>query len=309
MKFSENRTQAQPSQLDLFRDRLPAKPYHTDDLRTGLGINRARYAALCRYIQPNGPTHKWWLVYDVDRPGAAIDWSDRNCPPPSITAKNPENGHAHLIYGLETSVRTAPDAKSHPLRYAAAIDFALQRALDADPQYSGLICKNPLHPYWQVTSFEPHLYTLNELDGWLDLSEAKDRRRRLPDYGLGRNCNLFEQTRLWAYRAIRQGWPDFDRWQAAVEQRALMYNAGFSAPLDHTEVRHVARSIARWTHQHLDAASFSAWQAAQGAKKGKATRDTLLPRAVAMAQQGASQREIARALGLSQQTVCNWLHR
>lgn len=268
MKFSENRAQAQPSQLDLFRDRLPAKPYHTDDLRTGLGINRARYAALCRYIQPNGPTHKWWLVYDVDRPGAAIDWSDRNCPPPSITAKNPENGHAHLIYGLETSVRTAPDAKSHPLRYAAAIDFALQRALGADSQYSGLICKNPLHPHWQVTSFEPRLYTLNELDGWLDLSEAKDRRRRLPDYGLGRNCNLFEQTRLWAYRAIRQGWPDYGQWQAAVEQRALMYNAGFSAPLDHMEVRHVARSIARWTHKHLDAASFSAWQAAQGKKAG-----------------------------------------
>ncbi|MBM1193539.1 replicase, partial [Pseudomonas weihenstephanensis] len=105
-------------QLELFRERLPAKPYHTDDLRAGLQVRSAERAALARYIQPNGPTHKYWLVYDIDRPGAAMDWSDRNCPPPSITAMNPANGHAHLIYGLKTPVRTAPGAKSDPLRYA-----------------------------------------------------------------------------------------------------------------------------------------------------------------------------------------------
>jgi hypothetical protein len=125
-----------------------------------------------------------------------------------------------------------------------------------------------LHPHWQVTSWEPRLYTLADLDSWLDLQPAQDRRKRLPDYGLGRNCNLFEQLRLWAYKAIRQGWPDFGQWQSAVEQRALMYNAGFAAPLDHQEVAHVARSVAKWTHQHLDAAAFSAWQAVQGRKGG-----------------------------------------
>jgi DNA-binding NarL/FixJ family response regulator len=67
--------------------------------------------------------------------------------------------------------------------------------------------------------------------------------------------------------------------------------------------------VAKWTHQHLDAASFSAWQAAQGAKKGKAQRDALLPQVAAMAQRGASQREIARTLGLTQRTVGNWLRR
>lgn len=260
--------QHQATQLDLFRDRLPAKPYHTDDLRAGLQVRRAERAALARYIQPNGPTHKYWLVYDIDRPGAAIDWNDRNCPPPSITAMNPANGHAHLIYGLEIPIRTAPDAKSDPLRYAGAVDCALLHALGADPSYSGLICKNPLHPHWQVTSWEPRLYTLAELDSWLDLQPAQDRRKRLPDYGLGRNCNLFEQLRLWAYRAIRQGWPDFERWQAACLDRALMYNAGFSTPLDHQEAAHVARSVGKWVHRQFDPAAFSAWQAAQGRKGG-----------------------------------------
>ena len=261
-------TADQPGQLVSFRERLPAKPYHTDDLRAGLQVRSAERAALARYIQPNGPTHKHWLVYDIDRPGAAIDWYDRNCPPPSITAMNRANGHAHLIYGLETSVRTAPNAKSAPLRYAAAVDFALQRALDADPGYSGLICKNPLSAHWQVTTWQPRLYTLDDLGSWLDLQPTQDRRKRLLDYGLGRNCNLFEQLRQWAYKAIRQGWPDFERWQAACLDRALMYNAGFAIPLDHQEVAHVARSVGKWVHQHFDPAAFSAWQAIQGRKAG-----------------------------------------
>ena len=77
-------------------------------------------------------------------------------------AQNPQNGHAHLIYGLDVPVRTAPDAKSAPLRYAAAVDCALRAVLGADEDYAGLICKNPLHPHWRVTEWEPRLYRVWE---------------------------------------------------------------------------------------------------------------------------------------------------
>ncbi|MGD6738120.1 hypothetical protein ACP5PY_18050 [Photobacterium leiognathi subsp. mandapamensis] len=50
------------SQLALFQGRLPSKPYHTDDLTNGLAIVKAQRALKSRYIQPNGPTHKYWLV-------------------------------------------------------------------------------------------------------------------------------------------------------------------------------------------------------------------------------------------------------
>ncbi len=82
----------------------------------------------------------FWLGFDVDRTGAAIDWSDRNAPAPTLTITNPENGHAHLLYALETPVRTAPDG-NEPLRYAAAVENALRKKLEADTGYSGLICK------------------------------------------------------------------------------------------------------------------------------------------------------------------------
>lgn len=61
---------AKKSQYDLFQDRLPARPYHTDDFQNGLRISDAKRAIKSRYIQPNGPTHKYWFVYDIDRPMA-----------------------------------------------------------------------------------------------------------------------------------------------------------------------------------------------------------------------------------------------
>lgn len=306
--------QVQPgTTLDLFRQRLPRKPYHTDALGDGLLIRDVQRAIKARYIQPNGPTHRYWLVYDVDRSGAALDWHDRGAPPPTIVAQNPDNGHAHLVYGLEVAVRTAPDAKSGPLRYAAAVDCALRGLLDADKGYAGLICKNPLHPFWRVTEWEPRLYGLGDLDSWLDLNAYRDRRKRLPDYGLGRNCNLFERLRQWAYRAIRQGWPDYERWHEAVLVRARAYN-DFETPLPESEVRATAKSVARYTHRNFNPAAFSAWQAAQGRKGGVRSGEV---RRVGLAEKeacarnlaatGMSQRAIAAQMGVSQKTISNWL--
>ena len=128
--------------LDLFNERLPRKPYFTDELQFGVRIAGKERAILAKYIQFNQPHAMFWLGFDVDRPGAAIDWSDRNAPAPTLTIMNPENGHAHLLYALKTAVRTAPDGKMKPLKYAAAVERALCQKLDADTGYSGLICKN-----------------------------------------------------------------------------------------------------------------------------------------------------------------------
>ncbi len=102
----------------------------------------------------------------------------------------------------------------------------------------------------------------------MDLS-AYSGKKRLPEYGLGRNCNLFDSVRQWAYKAIRQGWPEYGQWLEAVKTRAYGYNTRFTDPLPVAEVDHTAKSIAKWTHRHMSSAGFSAWQAAQGAKGGK----------------------------------------
>ncbi|HHR3209655.1 TPA: replication initiation protein [Yersinia enterocolitica] len=246
--------------LDLFNDRLPRKPYFSDDLHFGVRIAGKERAILAKYIQFNQPHAMFWLGFDVDRLGAAIDWSDRDAPAPTLTITNPQNGHAHLLYALKTSIRTAPDGKMKPLKYAAAVENALRKKLDADAGYSGLICKNPNHGHWKIAVWQPELYTLDWLADSLDLNAANDKEI-IADYGLGRNCTLFDKTRKWAYRAIRQGWPDYERWLQAVTQRVDMYNQQFLNPLAAQECFSISKSIAKWTHKNFSEASFSQYVA------------------------------------------------
>lgn len=222
----------------------------------------------------------FWLGFDVDRAGAAIDWSDRNAPAPTLTITNPLNGHAHLLYALKTSIRTAPDGKVKPLRYAAAVENALRKKLEADAGYSGLICKNPNNSHWRIAVWQPELYTLDWLADFLNLHDGNNKRI-VEDYGLGRNCTLFEKTRKWAYRAIRQGWPEYEQWLQACYERACAYNLQFNAPLDENEVMGISKSIAKWTNKIFSEESFNDYvkathsakvQAARGSVGGKVSR-------------------------------------
>lgn len=298
------------TQLELFSRALPKKPYYSDDLYFGLKIAKAEIAKRAKYIQHNGPTHMLWLAYDVDRPGAAIDWSDLGAPAPNLSVKNPENGHAHLLYGLTVPVRTAPDGRAGPLRYAAAVESALCKVLKADQGYAGLIVKNPLHSAWQVQEWEAEPYTLDLLADNLTLAGAEPKDYQIA-YGLGRNCSLFEDLRAWSYKAIRQGWPTYDQWLNACLTRAQGINLKFSNPLDFNEVKATARSVAKWTHQRLTAKGFEHYvaithsseiQAARGRLKGQTRREQGLALLVA----GKSIQEVVAITGATIKTVYNW---
>jgi hypothetical protein len=242
--------------LELFNDRLPHKPYFSDDLHFGVRIAGKERAILAKYIQFNQPHAMFWLGFDVARTGATIDWSDRNAPAPTLTITNPDNGHANLLYALKTSIRTAPpDGKMKPLRYAAAVENALRKKLEADTVCSGLICKNPNHSYWKIAVWQPKRYTLDWLADSHDLNAANGKEI-VADCSLGRNCTLFDKTRKWAYRAIRQGWPEYDQWQQACYERASAYNLQFEAPLEDGEVMGVAKSIAKLTASNFTEVSF-----------------------------------------------------
>lgn len=260
-----------PHQLDLFEQHLPTKPYCTDYLPAGLVVRGKMQAMTKRYIQANGPTHLFWIPFDVDRNTATFDWQDRHCPAPNITVTNPENGHAHLLYGLEVPVRKAPDAHLKPLRYAAAVEYGLCQKLEADYGYAGLIVKNPLHDYWIVQTYQETPYSLGWIADYLDLDRI-DYRKKPADYGLGRNVTVFNSLRTWAYKAIRDGWPRYEVWLEACKIRAAGYNS-FPCPLPESEIRATAKSVARWVYDNFDNATFSAIQAARGRKSGEARRE------------------------------------
>lgn len=298
----------EPHQLTLFKGSLPAKPYCTDELTSGLLIRDVRSAITRRYIQPNHPNSRLWLVYDVDRPTCVSELTDELLlPAPHFFVQNRDNQHAHAYYGLETAVHMNLGSSQAALRFAAAVDCALTCQMAADGQYSGLIAKNPSHEHWRTYIINSESYELGELAEYLDLEKYGDKRRAYPESGIGRNVNLFDRLRRWAYKAIRQGWPKEQQWHRAVFERANMYNV-HDNPLPTNEVRHIAVSVSKWVFRNFSAQSFSETQAARGARKGKKRRDALLPKAMKMRAQGTSERAIATALGVSQKTINNWLN-
>jgi hypothetical protein len=311
-------------QLDLFSsaDRLPRRPYCSDDLSEGLRIRSLDQALTKRYIQVNPPHLRVWSVYDVDREGGALAWEDANLPPPAWAAVNRQNAHAHLVWGLSAPVLVdSPDMRQAPLRYLCAVESAFREKLQADPGYSGLITKNPLHPLWRVLKGPQRGYELGELAEWVDLPRHAPRRKP-EEVGLGRNVTLFDWLRQYAYRQIRHYKTDvrnFVVWQAHLNSKALERNGDFMQPLMGNEVWHIAKSVAKWTWRRFDLAAsdarFSALQAARGRQGGVASSAARLAagedkRASArlMRAQGMTQQAIADALGVTQQAVSKWLH-
>ena len=296
-------------QLELFERNLPKRPYCTDDLDFGLQIRDKLKAIEKRYIQPNHPVRKYWLPYDIDRPGAGYDWELKDAPAPNIVVENPKNLHAHLLYGLEVPVYTSPGAHIKPLRYAGAIDNALAKKLGADMGYSGLIVKNPLNTKaWTDREYEERLYDLDWLADYLDLECYWDRRRKLPDYGLGRNCTLFNRLRRWSYRAInRDAWGSAAAWQAGVLHKATEYN-DFAVPLSFGDVKSTARSVSRWVWENFSELEFKAKMAARRQKslairRGKAEKKQQLVLDLKDTLPDHSIRDISKITGMPKSTV------
>jgi len=255
-----------------FKERLPHRPYCTDDLDYGLCVRGVETALNKKYIQLNSPKEISWLIFDIDRPGAAWAWEWSVLPPPTFSVINPRNGHAHLLYGLNTPVALSDLARNAPIRYAAAIEAAFGLALDSDPRYGGLMVKNPLHPHWKLISRDVS-YDLGELAEYVDLN----RTVRPPHTtGIGRNCTLFDNVRDWAYRnvlAYKRNGARMSDWFEMVLAISEKLNV-FLMPLNFSEVRSIAKSIAKWTWRQFTDATFSEIQSQRGKRGGRPATTT-----------------------------------
>ena len=261
-------------QLDLFADtsRWPRKPYCSDD-KTASSIRTLQHALKRPYIQANPPHMRIWSIYDVDRPGAALAWDDANLPPPAWAAVDRQSTRGHLVWGLSVPVLVdSPDMRQRPMRFLCALEEGFRVRLQADQGYSGLMTKNPGHELWRVLRGPRLAYELGELAEWIDLPKFLPKRKP-EEIGLGRNVNLFESLRQYAYKHIRHYKGDvrnFVLWQAHLNAKALERNGDLLTPLAGNEVWHIAKSVSKWTWNRFDLeasdARFSKLQAFRGSK-------------------------------------------
>lgn len=293
---------------------LPKRPYCSDDLADGVRVRPLATAKQHRYLQINPPAQAHYLVFDVDRPAAAYAWEESRLAPPNFATVNPQNGHAHLVYKLAAPVTTSEHGTIKPLRYLAAIERAYGLELGADAGYSGLITRNPYkHP---TLCLHTEAYGLDELADWLkgDLGLYPDKKELTS--GFGRNVTLFDTVRAWAYQAIRlyrakERSRLFDAWFMEIYEYAITVNAQYPDPLQLSEVRATARSIAKycWKQDGRAEQQFLERQAvrgkAGGIAKGRANTEKRV-QALELRLNGLSTRQIAAEISVNQSTVSRW---
>ncbi len=305
-----------------FYEKLPHKPYCSDDLGHGVIIRPKKTAIQKQYIQHNPPCLITSLVFDIDRSDAYFAWSDADLPTPTWIAKNPKNCHAHIGYMLAMPVCTTHRARQNVIEYLAKIEQAYSLALGADRGYSGLITKNPCHTAWENHIFDVDPYELNYLADFVELQELKTDLKEVS--GLGRNCMMFDNVRFWAYEAIRafiSG--SYDVWHREVLNVAINANGAFIQPLPYSEVKATAKSIARWVWRNTNSAEFQSRfsvmqttranigvQKANPSKGGKARSQQysdIRQEALKLHIMGKSIKEITEILNVHRNSVSKWI--
>jgi hypothetical protein len=286
----------------LFAERLPKKPYCTDDFADGLKIRPNTTAIKHRYIQFNPPGILAFMLFDLDMAESAFAFERHDLPQPTFIVINKTNGYCHYIYALLAPV-VFGRGNENPRHYFLDIEYSYRLLLGADPAYSGLLCKNPWHSHWLVVFTPSAVYDLGTLADYVVLQKRPKKREQ--QAGQGRNVSLFDSLRSWAYRA-RRHYGDYRQWlEACLTTCAEMNN--FNQPLPYPEVRSVAKSVARWTWKNITPQAFSNIQRTRAKKKGLANEDKRAS-AKLMRAKGMTMREIADSLDVSFKSIHRWLN-
>jgi hypothetical protein len=148
------------------------------------------------------------------------------------------------MFKLNAPVSFTESSREKPKNYYSAVERTLNNRLGGDVFYSGLVTKNPLNPYW-VLDYCNASYTLEELSEYCGTLDDSIQLSIDISFKEGRNCQLFDQVRNWAYMHIKD-YSSFIQWNSAILSHCENENQ-FNPPLPYSEIKSVAKSISKWT--------------------------------------------------------------
>ncbi len=241
-----------------------------NNLDMGLSIRNKAKALEMLYLQANQPAIQTCLLFDLDKKNSFYTFEKVGLPIPHFITKTPKTGRCHYGYMLKAGVCKTQQARLKPLKYAAAVEMAMAKKLKADLGFAGLITKNPLNDHWSPFWSGADLYDLDYLADFVDLEKPQIQEKKSEAYGLGRNVNLFEDLRQYAYRTVLnfKKISTFEKFENELLLKAQGLNTFCNPlnPLQYKELKATARSIARWTWKNFDSHTFSLIQSSRGAK-------------------------------------------
>lgn len=236
-------------QLDLFYESLPDTVLVLPEKGGPTFIRRKPHAVQYPWLAPHFE-NVHYLIVDVDRRVTPYEIYDAHLPEPNIISLNRQSGHAQYFWHLEDPVYAWPSQrKNDSYRFYKAIQEGFRASLKGDADFTNYVAKNPLHKHWETHSAYQESYQLHELADWVDLQQHRQvRSRRDLDHAPGRNNFLFDELRHWAYRRYEDARRHaYASWEDQCMVRAMALNT-FQEPLSLSEVRSVARSVAKFVY-------------------------------------------------------------
>lgn len=313
---------------------LPRRPMATDHFDEGV-YRRSREVALgMRNIETHPAALKNMFVVDVDHEDSLNRvMENRHGYTPNVFVENPANGHGHAIWFMADPMPTTEAALNRTKKsnfYADAIHEGLRRAVDGDPNYTGRLTKNPLHPdwdaYWRKDADKGyHFAELAEplrRDGFMPepewgIKRTRGRRNAGEGNGIGegRNADLFNDTRFYAYALQTQVGGDRSLFRDRVHDFAYARNAEFELPLSTNEAGLVAKSVVKFILKQPKWWEGGAWVTDEKFRELQRYRASLTNEPRALAAQlsihdvtggkprDMSARAVSEAAGVSERTV------
>lgn len=243
---------------------LPQRPLAGKRKHGGYYRTTRERALTMPYIESNPTALRSLVITDHD--GGRADEIVQLCglPTPSWISLNPLTRDGHIGYVLDKPVCLTNAAVRRPVNLLAAIEAGLNDVLGGDAAYGRRITKNPRHsdhmtllgPDWAVYRMQDLAEPLRQLKALPKWKGVQDRRRKLARTDIGRNVELFDVTRSWAYRH-RGDFTEIDPWRTACDDYAWDRNVELitpnflRGPLEAGEVRQIARSVSGWTWKHI----------------------------------------------------------
>lgn len=219
------------------------------------------------YVSPDLPYLIQWMKIDIDDPtknggkkrrGEAhtcTRWIDADLPQPHFIVTTKDNTGSHYLYGLALPVHRGNGSRPQPRALFASIVTGYTRALMADGGYIGTTIKNPMNSRWQTITADLPLYSLHTLQNALP-PIAQRLLRKGEALSEGRNCDLFDHARFWAYNEVhaahRAG--SYEAWLKAVSSECRANNV-YAVPLPRREVASVAQSVASYCWRNISTIS------------------------------------------------------
>ncbi len=239
-----------------FIEALPKTSRCADNYKFGSHIRNKAHAIRHQHIELNNDKAFKFISIDVDYDIAkdlCFVWENNNLPEPTYAVINPANNHAHLIFMLENYIFWKNDKQ---VSFYEDVKKMLTDIYHADPDFTGMLTKNPLHDSWKTIE-SGIIYTLAELkayapkrssDNIIQFNKFKRRTINNNNAILGHRCELFERSRIISYNEVR----NFTNQNDFFEYMIGVCSDQNPSDLKYSDILSTAKSISRYTWKYRE---------------------------------------------------------